>query len=75
MRACKGPLTDSLWTYLQNYAAKHKAAGNGFGLVFPNSIARTLSVRYHNDGSEILVCPRECALKGFLRHAQDSGVG
>jgi len=24
-------LTDRLWTYLRNYAAKHKAAGNGFG--------------------------------------------
>ena len=24
-------LSDKLWTYLQNYAAKHSAAGNGFG--------------------------------------------
>ena len=27
----KYTLTDNLWTYLQDYAAKHKAAGNGFG--------------------------------------------
>ncbi len=75
----KYTLTDGLWTYLQNYAAKHKAAGNGFGfgLAFPNSIARTLSARYYKDGSEILIyqgknknprklTPRECArLMGF----------
>ncbi len=27
----KYTLTDHLWKYLQDYAAKHKAAGNGFG--------------------------------------------
>jgi DNA (cytosine-5)-methyltransferase 1 len=50
-------LTDNLWRYLQNYAAKHKAAGNGFGfgLVGPNDISRTLSARYYKDGSEILI--------------------
>ncbi len=71
-------LTNHLWTYLQNYAAKHKAAGNGFGfgLVGPDDVARTLSARYYKDGSEILVkqgdgvprrlTPRECArLMGF----------
>lgn len=72
-------LTPNLWTYLKNYAAKHRAAGNGFGygLVGPESVARTLSARYHKDGSEILVSrgvgerprrltPRECArLMGF----------
>lgn len=75
----KYTLTDKLWAYLQNYAAKHKAAGNGFGfgLVFPDSVSRTLSARYYKDGSEILVwqsegknprrlTPRECArLMGF----------
>ncbi len=75
----KYTLTDKLWTYLQGYAAKHKAAGNGFGfgLVYPDSVARTLSARYYKDGSEILVyqgesknprrlTPRECArLMGF----------
>jgi DNA (cytosine-5)-methyltransferase 1 len=71
-------LTPNLWAYLQNYAAKHKAAGNGFGygLVGPDSVSRTLSARYYKDGSEILVrqprkrprrlTPRECArLMGF----------
>lgn len=77
--AAKYTLTDNLWTYLQAYAAKHKAAGNGFGfgLVGPSDVARTLSARYYKDGSEILVSrgkgknprrltPRECArLMGF----------
>lgn len=72
-------LTKHLWTYLKNYAAKHKAAGNGFGygLVDLNGHSRTLSARYHKDGSEILIprggrknprrlTPRECArLMGF----------
>jgi len=75
----KYTLSDKLWTYLQNYAAKHKAKGNGFGygMVTPNDTARTLSARYYKDGSEILVrrgprsnprrlTPRECArLMGF----------
>lgn len=72
-------LTDNLWSYLQAYAEKHRAAGNGFGfgLVTKDSVARTLSARYYKDGSEILVSrgkgrnprrltPRECArLMGF----------
>jgi DNA (cytosine-5)-methyltransferase 1 len=74
----KYTLTDHLWTYLQKYAAKHRAAGNGFGfgLVTERDIARTLSARYHKDGSEILIAqngnnprrltPRECArLMGY----------
>ena len=75
----KYTLTDKLWAYLQAYAAKHRAAGNGFGfgLVDGDSVARTLSARYYKDGSEILVrrgqglnprrlTPRECArLMGF----------
>ena len=53
-------LTPRLWEYLYEYAKKHKAKGNGFGygLVDPadsNVIARTLSARYHKDGSEILI--------------------
>jgi DNA (cytosine-5)-methyltransferase 1 len=73
-------LTPHLWSYLQNYAAKHLARGNGFGfgLVGPRDVARTLSARYFKDGSEILVhrqegpprrlTPRECArLMGFDR--------
>ena len=53
----KYTLTPKLWKYLYDYAAKHKAKGNGFGfgLVTENSIARTLSARYYKDGSEILV--------------------
>lgn len=75
----KYTLTPNLWAYLQAYAAKHRAAGNGFGfgLVDGNSVTRTLSARYYKDGSEILVSqgkrkrprrltPRECArLMGF----------
>jgi DNA (cytosine-5)-methyltransferase 1 len=50
-------LTPKLWKYLYDYAAKHKEKGNGFGygLVGPNSVARTLSARYYKDGSEVLV--------------------
>jgi DNA (cytosine-5)-methyltransferase 1 len=53
----KYTLTDHLWNYLQRYAEKHRAKGNGFGfgLVGPNNIARTLSARYYKDGSEILI--------------------
>ena len=75
----KYTLTPGLWTYLQQYAEKHRAAGNGFGfgMAYPDSVTRTLSARYHKDGSEILVyqgederprrlTPRECArLMGF----------
>lgn len=74
----KYTLSDKLWTYLQNYANKHKAAGNGFGfgIAEPNGVSRTLSARYYKDGSEILIAqpgknprrltPRECArLQGF----------
>ena len=75
----KYTLTDNLWRYLQDYSAKHKAKGNGFGfgLVKLDDVTRTLSARYHKDGSEILVyqgtrknprrlTPRECArLMGF----------
>lgn len=74
----KYTLSDQLWTYLQNYAAKHKAAGNGFGYgIAPlDGVSRTISARYYKDGSEILIAqegknprrltPRECArLQGF----------
>ena len=74
----KYTLSDNLWTYLQNYAAKHRAAGNGFGYgIAPlDGVSRTISARYHKDGSEILIAqkgknprrltPRECArLQGF----------
>lgn len=75
----KYTLSDKLWMYLQNYAEKHRAKGNGFGygLVDLNGITRTLSARYYKDGSEILIpqgdgknprrlSPRECArLMGY----------
>lgn len=72
-------LSDKLWRYLQDYKTKHQAKGNGFGfgLVDKDDTCRTLSARYHKDGSEILVkrpdgsnprrlTPRECArLMGY----------
>jgi DNA (cytosine-5)-methyltransferase 1 len=50
-------LTPKLWEYLFNYSLKHKEKGNGFGygLVREKDTTRTLSARYHKDGSEILV--------------------
>jgi DNA (cytosine-5)-methyltransferase 1 len=56
----KYTLTDGLWSYLQNYAAKHKAAGNGFGFGLTNldRVSRTLSARYYKDGSEVLIPQR-----------------
>lgn len=74
----KYTLSDKLWIYLKNYAAKHREAGNGFGYgIAPlDGITRTISARYYKDGSEILIeqegknprrlTPRECArLQGF----------
>lgn len=73
----KYTLTANLWNYLENYAKKHKAKGNGFGygMVERNKkdVTRTLSARYYKDGSEILIkqtgtnkrprrlTPQECA--------------
>lgn len=75
----KYTLTDHLWRYLQDYAERHRAKGNGFGfgLADLDGTTRTLSARYYKDGSEILIpqgrgknprrlTPRECArLMGF----------
>ena len=76
-------LSEKLWKYLQDYAEKHRRKGNGFGFGMvtpdddPNNVTRTLSARYHKDGSEILInrgprkrprrlTPVECArLMGF----------
>jgi DNA (cytosine-5)-methyltransferase 1 len=72
-------LSDKLWEYLKSYAEKHRKAGNGFGYGLANleGVTRTLSARYHKDGSEILIprileenprrlTPRECArLMGY----------
>jgi DNA (cytosine-5)-methyltransferase 1 len=74
----KYTLSDHLWSYLQQYAERHRLKGNGFGfgIANPDGVARTLSARYYKDGSEILIkqgtksprrlTPRECArLMGF----------
>ena len=74
----KYTLSDKLWSYLQEYAARHRARGNGFGygLIGDEDTTRTISARYYKDGSEVLVrqdgmnprrlTPRECArLQGF----------
>ena len=74
----KYTLSDKLWNYLQEYAKKHKAKGNGFGFGLTNidGISRTMSARYYKDGAEILIpqegknprrlTPRECArLMGY----------
>ncbi len=75
----KYTLSEHLWTYLQEYARRHKEKGNGFGfgIADPGGVTRTLSARYYKDGSEILISqgkrkpprrltPRECArLMGF----------
>jgi len=80
-------LSDRLWEYLQRYAESHRSRGNGFGfgLVEAHDVSRTLSARYHKDGSEILVSrgadlnprrltPRECArLMGFTSDVTPSG--
>src|SRR5579885_701261 len=77
----KYTLTDHLWNYLQAYAERHRAKGNGFGfgLADLDGTTRTLSARYYKDGSEILIpqrgknprrlTPRECArIMGFPDH-------
>lgn len=85
----KYTLTDNLWKYLQNYAEKHKKAGNGFGfgLVDFNKSCRTLSARYYKDGSEILIpqgkninprrlTPEECrSLMGYPENFKIRGNG
>ncbi|HEY4325122.1 MAG TPA: DNA (cytosine-5-)-methyltransferase [Mucilaginibacter sp.] len=74
----KYTLSDKLWNYLQEYAKKHKAKGNGFGFGMTNleGVSRTISARYYKDGAEILIpqegknprrlTPREAAaLQGY----------
>ena len=76
--SAKYVLSDRLWRSLQKHAEKHRAKGNGFGYGMADltGISRTLTARYHKDGSEILIprkngnprrlTPRECArLMGF----------
>ncbi len=82
-------LSDKLWNYLQEYAKKHRAKGNGFGfgLTDPSGISRTLSARYYKDGSEILIpqgkgknprrlTPEECKrLMGFPEKFLSNNIG
>ena len=86
----KYTLTKNLWKYLQDYKAKHKLAGNGFGygLIEPgiDNRTRTISARYYKDGAEVLISqgkgkpprrltPRECAnLMGFPKSHKFEGV-
>ena len=71
-------IRELFFTNLKETFAKHEKAGNGFGfsLFGSKDVARTLSARYHKDGSEILIAqkgtrprrltPTECArLMGF----------
>ena len=81
----KYTLSDKLWQYLQDYAERHKKKGNGFGCSIADldGTTRTLSARYHKDGSEILIpqrrkrnprrlTPREAGrLMGFPEHLLD----
>jgi DNA (cytosine-5)-methyltransferase 1 len=74
-----------MWNYLQSYRAKHEAAGNGFGFSLVTRATphtRTISARYHKDGSEALVArgqganprrltPLECLrLQGFPKRLE-----
>ena len=74
----KYTLSDRMWKWMHEHAARHKALGHGFGfgLADLDGVSRTLSARYYKDGSEILIpqdsgnprrlTPRECArLQGF----------
>ena len=82
-------LTPNLWKYLQDYADKHKKAGNGFGygkVTAKDRSTRTLSARYYKDGSEALIdrgprrrprrlTPRECSrLMGFDKKGESNFV-
>jgi DNA (cytosine-5)-methyltransferase 1 len=87
--ALKYTLSNHLWNYLQEYAQKHREKGNGFGfgLTDLNGISRTLSARYHKDGSEILIpqgkgknprrlTPEECKrLMGYPEEFKIKDIG
>lgn len=50
----KYTLSDKLWTYLQNYKARKRAQGTGFGygmVTAESDHTRTLSARYGKDGN------------------------
>jgi len=58
-------LGDGTWKALQAHKARHAAKGNGFGFslhTFPipeDGVTRTISARYHKDGSEVLIEQQE----------------
>lgn len=70
----KYTLSDKLWNYLQDYAEKHRKKGNGFGCSIAklNGTTRTLSARYHKDGSEILI-PQKSPLNPRRLTPQEAG--
>lgn len=62
----KYTLTEKTWAFLNKHAERHreKDQGFGYGLVDPsesNVVTRTLTARYHKDGSEILL--KQAAIK------------
>ena len=81
----KYTLSRHLWSYLREYAERHRQKGNGFGCSVADldGITRTLSARYYKDGSEVLIpqgrgrrprrlTPREAGrLMGFPEHLLD----
>ncbi len=50
-------ISNNLWKYLRDYKNKHQKKGNGFGysIASLDGVTRTMSARYHKDGSEILI--------------------
>jgi DNA (cytosine-5)-methyltransferase 1 len=56
----KYTLGPGTWESLERHKRHHQAVGNGFGYglirrPFDNKVTRTMSARYHKDGSEILI--------------------
>ncbi len=57
----KYTLGPGTWAMLERHKAHHEAAGHGFGYglhhlpIQDNEVTRTISARYHKDGSEILI--------------------
>ena len=73
-------LPPDTWRSLQKHKDKHRKAGNGFGYsVFtPDDVSRTLSARYHKDGSEILISDYKEATPGkweAAKRAWENGHG
>ncbi len=72
----KFTLTDHLWTYLQNYAKKHQAAGNGFGF---GLVKRTRGLSKHEQPGLTRQClsnlnPSRREPSGTATSSQSSGA-